>query len=336
MYLCYLSFFSKDEIIGLIFLSVLIYHMLKLLRRAASSKKKMKMTKYVKALKYTSLCVIVITELLKSINTNYLKSIKIDSKIDDGFHKICNQIKEGYVGNFMGMLIIVLLFLYLKRVKLGARLDFFDVHLNENMKKIYLYQSQWRKNEDIKRDSLFAGWFTRKVIRMYSLTDEALFTETAKFKPKFIKEFCRSSKIMFGILEVIRQNHIIGMNRAKRFKVKIYKLYQWIKNAVLYFFSMYLAKILLVIINIYSCFYFLFYTQKPEYLCVLHFTLLYWNLCSMVVTDPLVMKYLSFILIFPPYIIDMGQIYYMGIYKKFFKFKEDNKNYISSIMYPHS
>ena len=141
---------------------------------------------------------------------------------------------------------------------------------------------------------------------------------------------------MFNILEVIRLNHIISMNKAKQFKVKLYKLYQWIKNAVFYFFSMYLAKMLLVIINIYSCFFFLFYTQKPEYFCVLHFTLLYWNLCSMVVTDPQVMKYLTFVLIFPPYIIDMSQIYYIGIYKRFFKFKEDNKNYINSIMYPHS
>jgi hypothetical protein len=41
----------------------------------------------------------------------------------------------------MFLLIIVLFFLYLKSVKLGARLDFFDVHLNENMSKLYLYQS---------------------------------------------------------------------------------------------------------------------------------------------------------------------------------------------------
>jgi hypothetical protein len=205
----------------------------------------------------------------------------------------------------MAMLIIVLLFLYLKRVKLGARLDFFDVHLNENMKKIYLYQSQWRRNEDVKRDSLFATWFTRKLLRMYSLTDERLFTETAKFKPRFIKTLCKNSKIIFNILEVIRNNHIVSMNKTKRFKVKIYNLYQWIKNGVFYFFSMYMAKIVLVIINIYSCFFFLFYTQKPEYMCWLHFTLLYWNLCSMVVTDPQIMKYLTFVLIFPPYIIDM-------------------------------
>ena len=66
----------------------------------------------------------------------------------------------------------------------------------------------------------------------------------------------------------------------------MYKLTKWIKNAVLYFFSMYSAKLLLVVINIYSCFYFLFYTDRPDYLCILHFTLLYWNLCSMVVVDP--------------------------------------------------
>lgn len=139
IFLCYLSFFSKDEIICLIFLSVLIYHMLKLMRKANNSKRNIKMTGYVNALKHTSLLVIMITELLKSINEKYLASIKIDSKIDDGFFKICRQIKEGYVGDFTAMLIIVLLFLYLKRVKLGARLDFFDVHLNENMKKLYLY-----------------------------------------------------------------------------------------------------------------------------------------------------------------------------------------------------
>jgi hypothetical protein len=143
--LCYLSFFSKDEIIGLLFLTVLIYHMLQLMRKANNSSEKMKMTGYVKTLKYTSLCVIIVTEFFKSVNERWLKDETKDLfTLGDGMFKIIKQVKEGYVGSFMGLLIVVLLFLYLKRVKLGARLDFFDVHLNENMKKLYLYQSQWK------------------------------------------------------------------------------------------------------------------------------------------------------------------------------------------------
>lgn len=56
-----------------------------------------------------------------------------------------NSIREEQITSVMFLLIIVLFFLYLKSVKLGARLDFFDVHLNENMSKLYLYQSQWKK-----------------------------------------------------------------------------------------------------------------------------------------------------------------------------------------------
>ena len=121
----------------------------------------------------------------------------------------------------MFLLVIVLFFLYLKSVKLGARLDFFDVHLNENMSKLYLYQSQWKKGQDIAPDSYMANWFTRKIIRIYSLTDDKLLTDAAQFKPTYIQAFYNSSKIMREILEVIRTNSMAGMNKMQRFRMKL-------------------------------------------------------------------------------------------------------------------
>lgn len=91
---------------------------------------------------------------------------------------------------------------------------------------------------------------------------------------------------MREIFDVIKMNHMAGMNKMQRFRVKVQKVYEWLKTGILYFLSRYLARIFLIIINIYSCYQFLFYTQEPEYVCTLHFTLLYWNLCSMVVSDP--------------------------------------------------
>jgi hypothetical protein len=71
-FLCYLSFFNSNEISGFIFLSVLVYHMLRLLVKANRGISKLKMTSYVKTIKYACLFAIILIELLKSIKPGKL------------------------------------------------------------------------------------------------------------------------------------------------------------------------------------------------------------------------------------------------------------------------
>lgn len=74
-FLCYLSFFNSSEISGFIFLTVLIFHMLRLLIKANRGISKLKMTSYVKTIKYACLVAIILIELLKSINPKVLSDL---------------------------------------------------------------------------------------------------------------------------------------------------------------------------------------------------------------------------------------------------------------------
>lgn len=349
-----ICFISLDPEISFIFLVVLVYHVLRLMKKASSSTtKKIKLTAFAVTIKWTCLVIIVLIELIKSFEvTDELPNIMragnptISDRIAHLISKFNNSSinKRDNIGGIKLMIFFVLLFLYLKDIKHGARLDFFDIHLAENMSKLYLYQSQWKEGQDIPSSSLFAKFFTRKLVRIFPIEDSKLFNGFAKFKPQFLRMFYQESRVMEGILEVIRKNHIYQMSSHKRLKVRLHRFYRWIKNAVIYFISVYFVKILLLMINFYSCMYFLFYTEETQYLCFLNFTLLYWNLCSMVVKDPQIMKNLTFILVFPAYILDMMQIYFIVYQKKFFgngdnegsKSPEKSEVYIQRAMHPHT
>jgi hypothetical protein len=72
------------------------------------------------------------------------------------------------------------------------------------------------------------------------------------------------------------------------------------------------------LMNFYSAFFFLFYVQKPGFGALLVYTLLIWNLLSMVTQSPKTMMWATIILIYPFYFIDHVRSLYVEIVEKKF------------------
>ena len=64
------------------------------------------------------------------------------------------------------------------------------------------------------------------------------------------------------------------------------------------------------ILNLYSAFFFLFYIKKPQFNPLMVYTLLLWNIFSMVSQSAKVMMWATIILIFPAYFLDFAQAVY--------------------------
>jgi hypothetical protein len=77
---------------------------------------------------------------------------------------------------------------------------------------------------------------------------------------------------------------------------------------------LHLQSLIAFILNIYSMFNFLFYVKSPQFNSFLVYTLLAWNLLSMISQSPTIMMWATITLIYPVYLIDHARAVYTEIY----------------------
>lgn len=337
-FLIYISFFMYESIVSLIFLGVLIIHVLKLLRDASLKEiTKLKLTSYAKTLKWVSLVLFTCTEIIDGI-LPFLKSIQIFQDLD----------LKPHLQYIEFLLFFVLVFGYLKDVKRGASLDFFfDVHLSTKLPITFQCgQKEDQNTEEKISTSYMRNYFMINIKNLLFLDDDH-FNDTGKgFKSKFLKKFWEESICFREVLERMKKNRILRMNSKQKFRMKLTRYRRWFVNATIRIISFNFMSLLINCINLLSCLRFLFYQagQPKQYINFLHYSLLLWNICSMVIQDPSVMKYTTIILIYPFYILDISQVYIWFCVKDY---KKDYTGYssaekekfrgelFSNIIYPH-
>ena len=157
-----------------------------------------------------------------------------------------------------------------------------------------MYQGMWKKGQDIKeKESHFIFYFGRNISRIMDLDTEGLFTKDARYRNKFVGKLCESSLKLKMYLDKYKIDFIKSCSRENMIRIVFTKLVTIIWDGVQNMALNHTSKLLLTMINIYSAVYFLFYTRENingshgyKVFNSLSYTLLFWNLCSMIITEP--------------------------------------------------
>ena len=189
-------------------------------------------------------------------------------------------------------------------------MEFFDAGLFGEMGKLYHYKSIWQKGDDISEDSYTANYFSRQLLRVMNINEEQAFNRAARFKYRYMRKLYDSSVHISSKMEKIRDSYISKLPKRKRIMVLFFMFTKWLKGLVLLALKREILSLFLLFINFFCCFFFLFYTQRPEFGSWLVYSLLYWNLCSMIITDPITIRLLSILLVYPFYIVDFFRLFY--------------------------
>lgn len=224
---------------------------------------------------------------------------------------------------------------YIKSILKGAKLDFFDAELAGDPSRMYMHIGVWPEGQDIDKDSLTKTYFCSRILNLLHINNEDLYNETAGYRFSFIEKLYNESEQFCKILENQRQRYIQSLNQRKKYRIILHRVIEWCKDLILIAIKTELSSFFLFLMNIYCAQRFLFFKKRSEEApTLIIFSLLYWNLCSMVVVHPKIMQWLSFILIYPFYIIDIGYIAYRYLIEVDKKSLPNYTEYAGIIIFP--
>ena len=183
------SFFSVNYVTLIVFMSLLIYFVLRILKQTStSSSPKVQFMPYLVQLKwflfsfYLVICILRVVD----INIDSSSTSEADEKSLSKWVRLVGKVRNAKKAEFDIVLLIICFYLYLKEIYIATKMNFFDVELSGDMGKYYLYISEWVEGQDICSESLMATYFTQNLLRINNLTEEEVFTNTAKFKLSFM------------------------------------------------------------------------------------------------------------------------------------------------------
>lgn len=116
------------------------------------------------------------------------------------------------------------------------------------------------------------------------------------------------SRVLKKKLDSFQEAYIKDQNQSLQARIILSKILDKLKSNLFVYIKNSFLGFLLIIINIYSAFFFLFYIQKPNFVAFLPFLLLFWNIMSMVLDNQETIKYLTIFTIYPGYFLDFCSI----------------------------
>lgn len=322
--LCAYTFFTDNEIASVLILGLVLFSVYKLLIEMSSEKKaKISLEKYAKYLKIIIVSMITIVSFIKISNREEMTKF-VDSHKSTALGVVAGVVlalQHTSILNLEQILLMLQIYLYIKEIYRGTKMDFFDVELAGDQGKYYLYLSEWEDGQDIEIDSHTSLYFLKNILAVFKLSEEEVFTGQANYKIPYLVELQRNSKIFSSELTIIQENYIERLSKRGRLRIMINKTIKWVRHAAFVKIMSKRTSILMTIISGYCCWSFLFhfYGDGSKRFHFLRYALLYWNICAMVVQDAQAMKYVTMIFIYPFYAIDCGLVVYEYVKAKYVK-----------------
>jgi len=338
-----LSFYTNDDILNLVFLALLIYICVMLIQEASTKEtNKFQVLHYVHHIKWSVIVVIIVNQALKGIHIPHTEH----------WGDILRSIRDTAVMELQIILFISMALVYLKYIYTGAKMDFFDAQLANDSDKLYLYNSIWKKGDDIKdQESFTLTYFSEKLIHIMGHDKEDIFNKNAAFNITYIRKLYNSSKIIKGILDRYKNEYILNQPKKQILKLIIIEFVCWMRNTLISNLKKNFSSLVLIVTHLYSAYFFLFVShnfmakQNSEDSLNIHsplnYMLLYWCLCTMVMKNPVFVKYLTFVLIYPAFMVNFlmmftNYIWFMSGCDQTIRGKEclPFKNYIEEVQKP--
>lgn len=338
------TFIDDNKCIGLIFLLVLLFdigRVMYLIIRQKSSGNKIELKDYVVTLKWLSfgiLCLLIIGSFwygfLRRILINSMPTGSSPSEafidLADWYIIFCDYFMlylnpDQYTNPRKSTFIVVYMLLgsiivleFLSKVEAGASLDIFDIHL---FQKIQLAEpGRGNSDEDtdmyknrVPSDSLMVTYFIDNVFGIMKIKEENIFTKSFDFQTDYVKKMRSESLAVSTRLDKIKNQKLGTLNKRTNLVALIADFLRWLQITILVHLLSELEYILRLAINIYSMYCFLFYVRWPSFNPLLVYTLLIWNIFSMVSQSPKFMMWATVILIYPFYFFDYVNVSYKAL-----------------------
>ena len=198
---------------------------------------------------------------------------------------------------------------FLDKIEEGASLEIFDIH---NADKLIAKEKEKEQEKDlferISPDSLFISYFSHHLLSIMNISEEKTFSKTYGFRPTYINTMMSESLAFNNQMENFKASQISKLKKNKAILANIFQFLRWLSSYLFMQVVLHFEVIIKLIINVYSMVNFLFYVSLPKFHPLLVYTLLMWNILSMVSQSAKVMMWATLLLIYPFYFIDFVQV----------------------------
>jgi hypothetical protein len=167
-------------------------------------------------------------------------------------------------------------------------------------------ETKW--TDPVNETSFFYRYFLYTFNGILNIEEKHLFTNTFAFKKQFMRRLAHESSMVHRALDRFRNHYIAKLSGNKKIWALIWVFIKWVQRKLTLIALRHAQTSLRLTINIYSAFHFLFYIKKPMYFPTMCFTVLCWNILSIVTNNSTVMVLASVFLIYPFFIVDHIQM----------------------------
>jgi hypothetical protein len=344
----YIIFIQDNKCLALIYLLILVFDVARIVPKLMQLKKgdKLEIDYYISSLKWTSYIILTLIlfgpffygllrqEVASKKSTilfpfgfekegppnwdNYKKYFNLMDYVMLYFQKDEIILRTDAVIVIIALIGVISILNYSTKVHNAASLDIFDTLIvdkleTNNNKKAAFDSGLATNNKDLPKDSLTLTKFFGNFFSILKLNDNQIFTSTYDFQPEFVKTLAAQSHEVNIVFEKIKSDYHHTLNRRNGILANTFQFIKWVRGFILLQIVLHVEPILRLTINIYSMESFLFFVQKPGFTCTMVYTLLLWNILSMVSKSNQVMLWATIILVYPFYLIDYGQTIYMKL-----------------------
>lgn len=118
---------------------------------------------------------------------------------------------------------------FCSRIREGSKLEVFDIHIYDDVKKILESIDTEKENRDhVQETSYFYTYFLYKMTSILQIPEDKLFTATYAFKPRFIRKLIDESLVAHLALDNFRINSIAKLIAKKKIIAHTFLVLKWV------------------------------------------------------------------------------------------------------------